>query len=122
MAETKVTADELLSGNVRMRQGGDPSDWTVPGTTNYTENRKDMQTFFGSAMSTAGTVTVTFPTPFAQKPIVVAGIFGSTLGTPSVKTITTTSFTFQANNLLGILSPNLTVLWMATGPRVMPQE
>lgn len=119
MSETKVTADELLSGQVRIRQGGSPDDWTVPGTNNYTENRKEMQTFFGSAMSTSGTVTVTFAEPFAEKPVVIGNVLGSTLGTASIKSVSTTGFTFQANNLLGILSPNLTVLWMATGRRVM---
>jgi len=117
MTETKITADELLSGQVRMRQGGDPDNFTVPGTTNYTEERMNMQSFFGSAMSTSGTVTVTFPTAFDTPPFVIGGILGSTLGTPSIKSITTTSFTFQANNLLGILSPNLTVLWYAVGRR-----
>ena len=117
MTETKITADELLSGQGRMRQGGDANDFTIPGTNNYTEERKNMQSFFGSAMSTSGTVTVTFPTPFDTPPFVMGGILGSTLGTPSIKTITTTNFTFQANNLLGVLSPNLTVLWYAVGRR-----
>jgi len=117
MSETKITADEMLGGQVRMRQGGDPNDFTIPGTTNYTEERKNMQSFFGSAVSTGGTVTVTFPEAFAEVPFVMGGILGSTLGTPSIKSITKTGFTFQANNLLGILTPNLTVLWYAVGRR-----
>ena len=117
MAETKVTADELLSGQIRMRVGGDANDFTIPGTDVYQEERANMQSFFGSAVSTAGTVTVTFPEAFAEKPFVIGGILGSTLGTPSIKTISKTGFTFQANNLLGILTPSLTVLWWATGRR-----
>jgi len=35
MADTKVTAAEMLSGQVRMRQGGDTNGFTTPGTTNY---------------------------------------------------------------------------------------
>ena len=119
MPETKVTADELLSGQIRTRQGGDPDDFTVPGTTNYEEARINMQSFFGSATSTAGTVTVTFPVAFASKPIVLGNVLGSTLGTASIKSVTTTGFTFQANNLLGILTPSLTVLWYAIGRRPM---
>ena len=119
MPETKVTADELLSGNVRQRVGGDPDDFSAPGTTVYDENRKNMQEFIGCSMSTAGTVTVTFPTAFASPPIVVANVLGSTLGTASLKSVSATGFTFQANNLLGVLTASLPVLWIAKGRRVM---
>lgn len=117
MAETKVTADELLSGNMRMRVGGDPTDFTIPGTNVYAEQRKNMQSFFGSSLSVGGVATVVFPTPFQEKPIVIANVLGNTLGNASILSITKSGFTFQANNLLGILTPNIPVLWQATGLR-----
>ena len=117
MGETKVTADELLGGQVRMRIGGDPDDFTVPGSTLYTEERKNMQSFFGSSLSTSGVVTILFPEAFDSPPIVLPVVLGNVLGNPSLISVTKTGFSFRTSNLLGVLTPNMPVLWFAIGRR-----
>lgn len=95
------------------RQGGNATDWSVKGNSNYTPGKVLMQ--IGSKDSGAGIMTVTFPTPFADKPLVF--LSSNSLLITNMNTgggITTTGFTAnitQSGN-------NQTVHWLAIGPRV----
>jgi len=118
MSETKITATELLSGDIRNRQGGDPDDFTVAGTTNYSEDKKDMMKQIGVSTSALTPVTVTFPVPFSQPPIVLMTPIGSAAVMPQITTSpTTTSFSFQTTNILGALLASNKVNWSAEGRR-----
>lgn len=68
MVETKFTADQIKSGNARMRQGGDADNWSTAGTTNYTVDKTDIQIQDGMVQSVDDTISVTFPTPFPDVP------------------------------------------------------
>lgn len=118
MGETKVTADELLSGQIRYRQGGDANDFSVSGTTNYAENRKDMMRQIGvvDASSTAP-IVVTFPVAFSNTPFVQLTIVGTAAGTPQVTALSSTGVTIKATNLVGALMGGVQIFWTAEGRR-----
>lgn len=118
MTETKITADETLSGDIRMRQGGDPDDFTVAGTTNYAEDKRNMMKQIGVSTSSTSAVTVTFPTPFSEPPIVLMTPIGSAAVMPQITTAPTVSgFSFQTTNILGALLGSNKVNWIAEGRR-----
>lgn len=116
---TKVTAAELLSGQVRSRQGGDPDDWSVPGTTNYSEELINIMVQSGAATSTSGTVNVTFDTPFAQIPLIQLTPISSNLVAPVLVSVTKTGFSFRVGLLTGILTSGVILNWEAKGRRPM---
>jgi len=118
MAETKITADDMLSGQIRLRQGGDANDFSVPGSTNYAEEKTDMMKQIGVAISTAFSVTnITFALPFSQKPHVMLTVLGAGIATPQMVSVSTTGFSFQAANILGALIGSTSVNWSAEGRR-----
>ena len=55
---------------ISYRQGGDATDWNVPGTTNYTPTKSFMQSGVIEVTWSGYTAdaTITFPTAFAGKP------------------------------------------------------
>jgi len=93
------------SGAISLRrQGGNATDWSALGVTNYTPPPWIMQT--GVIVSVVTTLNITFPTPFAQPPIVLAN---NTLITGT----TTTGFTGTTN------TSNQVTQWLAIGPLVL---
>lgn len=116
MTETKVTADELLSGQLRNRQGGDPNDFSVAGTTNYVEQRKNMMVQTGEINTGAGgTVTVTFPVAFSFTPQILYSVTSGTAMAVTLTAKSATGFTIQAVSLLGVLTSGIDISWRAEG-------
>lgn len=72
--------DDLKVGNrvpqFYRRQGGDPDDWSIQGTTSRTPAMVRMQSGVRqvsiSALAYTGSVAITFPTAFSQKPFILA--------------------------------------------------
>jgi hypothetical protein len=101
------------SSTVR-RQGGDANDFTVPGTTGYSES--NLLTQAGSVTGASGTMTVTFPVAFSQKPTVLItprGSGGVFSGGFYLVSETTASFNIQVSATNVPPSFN----WMAVGRR-----
>lgn len=112
------------------RQGGDPADWAIEGTNNYTPGAVRMQG--GIAPLTLpsggsfGEVTVTFPVPFSSAPFTTAAL--SFVGMPAgVKSLTLDVFGINPDDLEEIhfrVYPDvptgsdfaLAVTWLAIGP------
>lgn len=104
--------DDTKAGNrvpqFYRRQGGDASDWSFSGTTNYTPTSVRMQAGIVTA-GVGGTVTVTFPAAFSNKPLVFCSC-GEAAGTVFPSIITTSGFVI--NSSVGAVSIN----WLAIGP------
>jgi len=122
---TKVTAEELKSGNVRMRQGGSATDYNVPGTINYTIERTNLQVQQGVVQSTNGTVTVTYPDSFENVPHLMISINSTEAGVTARKiTETASGFTCVVERpglSVGVVNfsstANAKISWTATGIR-----
>lgn len=71
IADDAVTAAKLQNGIIYRRQGGNSTDPTVSGTSNYDLSGTDMliQMGFVDVNSVSG-VDVTFPVAFSEKPLV----------------------------------------------------
>ena len=131
-----VTYDKLGDGAAKIlaRQGGDASDWSSPGTTDYDLTSTDIKIQTGSedvvVPGSSGSnpwkhkaqLVVTFPSPFSDVPVVLASIAaGGTISGDQylrsgveVVSITAAGFTCY----VGIDSDNdrtVTVHWMAMG-------
>lgn len=123
MPETKVTASEIKNGITRMRQGGDVNDWSAPGTTNFEIQRADIAIQDGNVNSANGTVTVTYPMPYDDKPHLMLSVNSSEAGTTVRKiTETNTGFTCIVEKpglSLGIVNfaavSNAKISWQAKG-------
>lgn len=114
IAADAITDSKLVYGKLRSRQGGSATDWTSPGTTTYDYSATNTFMQAGTKTLTAQTTTITFPTAFSQKPIIMASPNGGS-GVFSagwyVVTITTTSFDFVAADY-----PKATpLMWIAIG-------
>ena len=110
----------LLAG----RKGNSPTDWSQPGTTTYSPTGAIVQTGVAriamSGTPPSGTVAVTFPVVFGQKPIILISqnFTGGTFAVMqlSFTTPSTTGFTLQA--LFGSTPASYTdvdVHWLALG-------
>lgn len=102
-----VTAAKLAAGaatdnlGVR-RQGGSATAWASTGTSNYTPSNSRWQ--FGRInIPTSSAVSVTFPTAFANTPIILCEV-------GSVSNITASGFNIAAS------STPVDVAWLAIGP------
>jgi len=108
--------------NLSKRQGGNATDWSVEGATNYTPAGAMIQagvtsvTFTSSQLSS--TVTVTFPTAYSDKPIVVLTkpVLVTALYMEMGVTITASGFTIQLYASSSISSATYAVNWIAIGP------
>jgi hypothetical protein len=109
------------------RRGGDATNWSVAGTTNYTPGTTDgARIQCGSATTihaggTTATATVTFPTAFSAIPLIVAQV---AVGGPTdpivVETFTpsTTGFTVKTRTATGLgITESITINWIAIGPQ-----
>ena len=95
------------------RQGGSASNWSSPGTTNYTPGAVRIQT---GVIAVNGSQAVTFPVPFSAAPVVLTTPNGtnaqSGVGNASV---TTSGFTAILQDSGGSSSSG-NVFWLAIGP------
>jgi hypothetical protein len=98
------------------RQGGDATDCTIPGTTNFIPTLCQIQTGtieIPKFNTTYGFITVTFPVAFANKPqVYITNIeFNGLIATA----LSITATTFQANYMVfsGGDPINVTVDWLA---------
>jgi hypothetical protein len=73
IAPSAITMDGLVKG--LRRQGGSSTDWSTPGTTNYTPGAVRMQAGYLSVASNP--TAVTFPVAFSQPPLVFVFADGS---------------------------------------------
>jgi hypothetical protein len=97
LADANVTDAKLIYGKLRRRQGGNASDWSVPGTTNFDTSATNTFIQSGSATvagTTGSETTITFPVAFTQTPVVIVST-GPPQGANvnfAVNTPTTTNF------------------------------
>ena len=108
-------------GQLRYRAGGNSRDWSAPGSSKYLPGDWHMQAGCFRKMFTArksGGFEISFPTPFAEPPLVIANIggtlpqfeearFQSTIQSSSVVEI----YWWSTNNLTRIW-----INWLALGP------
>lgn len=75
-ADDSVTAAKMQYGMVRNRQGGTAGtgSWFTRGTTNTDTSATGVFIQCGSVAVTAVDMSVTFPVPFSQVPVVVATV------------------------------------------------
>lgn len=104
------------------RQGGSASDWSVQGTTAQTPTTVRMQ---GGVVrvtitsSPVGSITVTFPQAFSNKPLAFVSIVEavSTTFIATVTAVTATTMTIQVLHYEGTtVSGTVDVNWLAIGP------
>lgn len=131
MSANSVDSDQYVDGSidyehlsagaskVTSRQGGNATDWSVPGTTTYTPTAVRIQC--GTAdTGITGAISVTFPVAFSNKPVVV---FGG--GFPNQPTDTAilnlldiyaNSFSVQSMDDAGASLTGVYFSWIAIGP------
>lgn len=103
----------------RIRQGGNSSNWQTPGTSNYDVANSFIQVGVLNVTTNSGgegSVTVTYPVTFSQRPIILATIGGSSSGrvTISFSDDSTSGCTFHVIKTdLGVASYQIN--WMAVG-------
>lgn len=118
VADDAITDAKLIYGKLRRRQGGSATNWGTTGTTNYEYSGTDVFVQGGSIALTNGAgITVTFPTAFAQVPIVVASVSSANAanGFVVVKTITASSFLIYHIGTSGSATTTETANWIAIG-------
>lgn len=109
---------------VYRREGGDPTDWSVVGTTVYTPPPVRQQV--GSinigavAAGASGTAAVGYPVAFSNAPLVFIQIVttGGEAGwfTTDVVAATLTGFTATVRNQHAVDTITIKVFWLAVGP------
>lgn len=114
-----VTAAKLQYGLVRQRQGGTSGDaaWNTSGTTNTDTSSKAAFIQAGCSVGSASAdVTITFPSPYSQVPVVIAvnGGAASANSWTELITTTTTTFTFRCIDAGGALRAEK-INWIAIG-------
>ena len=104
------------SYSVIYRQGGNATDWSVAGTSNYVHTKLLFQC--GAFKCTvAGPNTIEFPQPFSAKPIVFVGVSGGITGhaMPCAELVTNSNFqAWVANGSGNYVKTD--VFWLAVGP------
>ncbi len=118
--------DDTKVGNrvpqLRRRQGGNASDWSVQGSTTYTPGAVRMQagvtqiTF--SVGQSANNVTVTFPEAFSNRPIVLMSAERGSGSTAVLYALTqlASQVTFYGIRTDQASSETLEISWLAIGP------
>jgi len=111
------TANSKVVLTTIRRQGGSSTDWSSPGTNNYTESGVFIQTGVLTVTDGATAYAVTFPVAFSQKPIVLCTYYdtaGSGISATEVRSLATTGFTIVASGGAGL---NGAATWLAIGKR-----
>lgn len=126
------SVDDTIAGD-RMpqfyrRQGGSTSDWSAQGSTTYTPTAVRMQAGVKRVTTGAGysgSATVTFPTAFSNKPIIMVTL--TSVGSPGgdtnayfavvdATTISTTGFDVWVQRNATGSATSYDVSWLAIGP------
>jgi len=119
----------FLSAIISSRQGGNATNWSVPGTTNYSPYRTRFEAgvvdlVIGNG-NVSGTVTITFPIPFDNIPFVIGTPFygapatGETVPFVALTTTSITQAIFYAtrgNYASTVGAQTIRVHWTAMGP------
>lgn len=115
--------DWILTGKV-YRQGGDPDDFDVQGSTDYLYETTRVIRQFGvirrSSLlaTTQGSVNPTFPVPFVEKPLVLVTVAGSTDSKSLrafVNSVSLTAADIAIYNESGSTVNNIDIHWEAVG-------
>lgn len=110
-----LAADEIDTLSFQ-RQGGSGTDWNSTGTSNFTPTTMRMQagrTITGGG----GSVTVTFPVAFSNKPIIVVSASGGSNILASISSVSASQFTAAAwNAAAGTSAGSIGIDWIAVGP------
>jgi hypothetical protein len=112
-----VTDAKLIYGKVRSRQGGSATNWSTSGTNTYDYSGTDTFTQVGSKTITTDNFVITFPTAFAQVPVVFVTPFlstGSSNTWTEVIAVTATTMTIRNLSNIGVVTSE-SVFWMAVG-------
>jgi len=101
------------------RQGGNATDWSVPGTTTYTPTGALIQAgvieWTGSSAA-SGNKDVTFPVAFSQKPLVFATTGNAVEAAMRVGLITITTVRLYWQSILGgTYTAGVYLQWLAIG-------
>jgi hypothetical protein len=113
-----------VNGDLRYRQGGDPSTWAYPGAAKYLPGNWQMQcgsSKWTGVAATSGSWVLTYPVGFADNPVVVMTViytfplFERAVVQPNHASTTALEVYWWSDN-------NLTALWvswLALGPIAM---
>lgn len=115
-----VTTTMLQDGLIAQRQGGTTGNnsWYSSGSSNTATDAKRVIIQVGVILADTDNKTITFPTPFAQVPIVFASVVSANATNAFVNQPvppTTTQATFRCINDAGGLVTTEAVAWMAVG-------
>ncbi len=102
------------------RQGGSANDWSSAGVNNYTPTVAKIQTGVVniSVVAGFGTVTVTFPEAFSNKPVVlVSKIYGSGPSVLDFGIGTVTASSVVISFIASSGTATIPVQWIAIGPQ-----
>lgn len=113
-----LTDERVIANNFHHRQGGNASDWSIAGATNYIPSKYLIQSgviqWTGSEFP-SGSISVTWPVAFSNKPIVLASstenVYNIGIGSP-----TTTGTTLAWAHIAGAGATAVTINWLAIGP------
>ncbi len=106
-----------FSSLVYRRQGGNVSNWQTAGTTTYTPTAPKVQVGVKSiSINTTGTVTITYPVAFTNRPVVFISInCGSGSITHQVTGDSVSDFTVNCRDVLTSGAITADVNWLAIG-------
>ncbi len=118
MTATKVTPAELAGIPVKKRQGGNSTNPSSVGTTNYDTSLETWKIQTGVITVTADGMTITFPEAFSQSPIMFGNQFGNVSANCYVRwnSSTTTTASVTIVNPAGSAITGQQISWMAVGP------
>jgi hypothetical protein len=110
-------------GDISARQGGSSTDYTTAGTTNYTltTTQKKQMGAIPVTITTGHTnefVTLTFPTAFTEKPLVLASVLSSevTFFALQVYAVTLTTVQFEIAEYAAVgTDHDYVIAWLAIG-------
>lgn len=97
------------------RQGGNATDWSVSGTTDYTPTTVRMQSGTNQTDG-SGARNITFPVAFSNKPQVFALAVIDAAAAPAVTNVTATGCTIKLWSDSGDKIAFGTFFWLAIGP------
>ena len=106
-----------FSSLVYRRQGGNASNWQTAGTTTYTPTAPKVQAGVKSiSINTTGTVTITYPVTFTNRPVVFISInCGSGSITHQVTDDSVSGFTVNCRDVVTSGAITADVNWLAIG-------
>jgi hypothetical protein len=114
LTAAKMGIGAIKAGN---RKGGDPNDWSLPGTVSYATDL--IQYEFGVCTSTGSTLTVNFSVPFTNKPGVICSVMQGGGATPFIVaciSASTTQAVFEMKKPDNSIASGIVFAFLAIGP------